>query len=372
MTDLSKDLIEKGYKIASDLTPWEKTYWYLRILVNTDRFGSLSNKPVILESLSTNLLTTYQKLLSSKDDDKTKSEILNSVLKQVISKNTNPKTKFALSADNLLTRLAIFLTSPEDYYVFAVTIKDLLIPTNSAVLKVPSTEVTDFARIYAKAILDVKKEHGLATLLLEWDSFTEDLSLNKEREIIVELYKNIKSKLPAVIKTANKESDEGQLDLVLTAVCQEYERRVGQKRKQRAGSDLEGATEFIFHYFGIPTHGAPEHFTAGIEVDNWLKDKNGWYIAISLKRTLRERWKQTYTTEVGMMDRHHIKNLVHLICNDMDLSDTKIAELGSYNHLFALPDDSPVLNKYKNHSSLGKYIFPMSSLITVVNKLIKG
>jgi len=59
------------------------------------------------------------------------------------------------------------------------------------------------------------------------------------------------------------------------------------------------------------------HFNAGIEVDNWIKDKRGWYIGISLKRTLRERWKQTQTTE-SVLTSFKIKNIIHLINNDQD------------------------------------------------------
>ena len=73
------------------------------------------------------------------------------------------------------------------------------------------------------------------------------------------------------------------------------------------------------------------------------KDKKGWYIGISLKRTLRERWKQTYTTEIGLLDRHKIKHIVHIINNDSDLSDAKVTELGSYRHLFFLHDMHPCL-----------------------------
>jgi len=41
----------------------------------------------------------------------------------------------------------------------------------------------------------------------------------------------------------------------------------------------------------IPNDGAPSHFQADLEVDNWVKTKDGWLIGISCKRTIRERWK---------------------------------------------------------------------------------
>jgi uncharacterized protein YlxP (DUF503 family) len=257
-----------------------------------------------------------------------------------------------------------------DFFIFAVAIQELLIPTNEAVTLVPTGECTDFARKYFKAILDTKKEKGLSNIVREWDVLTEDIALNKERDIIVSLFRKIKKEFNTNIAEYGIQATEEDMGIILTSICQEYERRVAQKRKQRAGNDLEGATNFILTYFDIKTSGGPEHFTAGIEVDNWIKDKQGWFIGISLKRTLRERWKQTYTTETGLYDRYKIKHIVHIINNDFDLSDSKITELGAYRHLFFVADDSNVLQELKNHVAMGKYLYPMSSLISELKNLI--
>lgn len=186
--------------------------------------------------------------------------------------------------------------------------------------------------------------------------------------MIVELLKNLRENISSELSAYSENIDNDDFDIILSAICQEYERRTGQKRKQRAGNDLESATEFIFNYFGIKTSGAPEHFTTGLEVDNWIKDKTGWYIGVSLKRTLRERWKQTYTTEIGMLDRHKIKYIIHILNNDLDLSDSKITELGSYRHLFFMSDNSAVLEKMNKHVAMGKYVFPMSKLIEKIKE----
>lgn len=70
---------------------------------------------------------------------------------------------------------------------------------------------------------------------------------------------------------------------ILTAFCQEFERRVGQKRKGRAGRGVENATSFILDYYDIKTSAAPEHFTTGLEIDRWVRTDEGWYIGISLR-----------------------------------------------------------------------------------------
>ena len=96
------------------------------------------------------------------------------------------------------------------------------------------------------------------------------------------------------------------------------------------------------------------HFTAGIEIDNWVETKSGWYIGVTLKRTLRERWKQTYTTEAEsggvfregvspshpqllkrdeFYNKHKISNILWVISEDSDLSEKKITELVSYKHI---------------------------------------
>jgi hypothetical protein len=362
----------EGYRSSADLKTWEKSYWYLRILIDTNRYGALGKNPQRLNSLQNNLLTTYSKVMGYSEPEETKIKMLDSVFKQTLFDRISEGSKTFDETTALYDRLNDFLKESKDYFILAYTIKELMVPANEAVTNVPSSEVTDFAIKYAKAVLDVKKEKGLATLIREWDSLTEDLALNKERDIIVDLFKRIKHSFKNNISAFHEEISEENLDTVLTAVCQEYERRVGQKRKQRAGKDLEGATEFIFHYFGIRTHGGPEHFTTGMEVDNWIKDRNGWYIGVSLKRTLRERWKQTYTTETGLMDRFKIKNIVHLINNDYDLSDSKIAELGAYRHLFFIADESPILANFQSHVAMGKYLYPMSSLISKINELINS
>jgi hypothetical protein len=371
---MSDDTMSAGFKTAEDLKTWEKAYWFLRILINTDRFGAFGDgkstrKTAALHKLSDALFTTYQRVVNANEHSEAeKVLILDSVLKDILFGAYPEGEKGYETALELHTRLAVFLKEPKDYYIFAFTIQKLLVPTNEAVAKIPMGEPTEYAHIYAKAVLDTKREQGLATLIREWDSMTEDLALNKERDIIVELFGKVRASLGSDIPESEQLTDFDTVS-VLTAISQEYERRAGQKRKGRAGRDLEGATDYIFKYFGLKPHGGPAHFDAAVEVDNWLMDKNGWYIGVSLKRTLRERWKQV-DAGVDVMNRFHIKHIIHLINNDKDLSDSKIAALGASRHLFFIADDSPVLKQYGHHVAMGQYLFPMSQLISKVNELI--
>lgn len=363
-----------GFKTAEELKTWEKAYWFLRILINTDRYGAFGDgknrkKTEILNLASDALFTTYHRVVNAQEHTEAeKILILDQVLKEILFGTYSEGVAGYETALELHTRLAQFLREPKDYFIFAFTIQKLLVPTNEAVSKIPMGEPTEYAHIYAKAVLDTKKEMGLATLIREWDSMTEDLALNKERDIIVELFTKVRASLGTDIPEAEQLTDIDSVT-VLTAISQEYERRAGQKRKGRAGRDLEGATEYIFKYFGLKTHGAPAHFNAAVEVDNWLMDKNGWYIGVSLKRTLRERWKQTDVGE-NTLNQFRVKHIIHLINNDKDLSDSKISTLGASRHLFFIADESPVLKAYGDHVAMGKFLFPMSKLIEKVQELI--
>ncbi|AFZ28750.1 hypothetical protein Glo7428_0136 [Gloeocapsa sp. PCC 7428] len=246
-----------------------------------------------------------------------------------------------------------------------------MLPTNEAVGKVPTDETYAFVKRYATAILDTKKEQGLVNLIRDWDDFTGMLAINKERDLIVELYRNVKENLATSLSNFEENISKSDEDVVLTALCQEYERRVAQKRKTRAGKDLESSIEFIFNYFGIQTGGKPKHFTAGLEIDNWVETKNGWYIGVTLKRTLRERWKQTYTTDDKIYVQHKISKILWVISDDSDLSEQKISELVSYRHIFFIPDNSRVLRNLCSHPNIGKYLFPITELVTQVQQLIE-
>ena len=362
----------EGYKKPSDLDSWEKAYWFMRVLIDSNRYGNFSGKAKKITSLYNNLLAGYTKVMQQDEDELTKKKILDSILVQSIFDGVDEKSKTHPKMEELYFRLQDFLITPKDYFTLAVTAGELLLPTSEAVRKVPSAEVTDFAKKFAKAVLDVKGTAGLSTIVRDWDLLTEDFAINKERDLIVELFGNIREKFGSQVISQGGKIDEKGMDIVLTAISQEYERRVGQKRKSRAGKDFESSVDYIFNYFGIKTYGQPDHFSTSMELDNWLKCKDGWYLGVSMKRTFRERWKQTLTTEIGFYDRSKIKYVLHLVNNDSDLSDAKVSEMGGYRHLFFLGDNSEALKRLSKHVALSKYVFPMSSLIDVVKNLMNN
>jgi hypothetical protein len=369
MNQTRKDLLEQGFKTYSDLKGWEKSYIFLRMLVNKDRFGGLSDNPRKADRIVEAIYDTYK--LQQHAQPQESVSVIFRVIDQLLQENGGRTSKKLSQFEHLIEVLKGIIDLPEDFLILAITIQELLIPTNGAVSKVPSAdEVVKFARIYGKALLDEKKEMGLSTIIRDWDVFTEALALNKEREIIVELIYRVRTSITTKARNKNVEITDKDLDIILTGLCQEFERRTGQKRKQRAGDDLESVTQFIFNYYNLKASPKPTHFLSGLEVDTWLKDERGWYIGVSLKRTLRERWKQTFVS-VDDMNRLKIKNVVHIINNDHDLSDSKLSEMAGHRHLFFLPDNSKILSELQNHIALGKHLFPMSEFIQQIKVLIE-
>lgn len=359
-----------NYKNKSDLTSTEKVYWYLRYLIETDRGAFAKNFDKVSElANSLGVAITSGKEFNEEEHIR----VLNNICRNVVLSASRKGTKVHLKLLSLIEGLELLTTCLDDYKTLVFCLNELMIPSNQALETVPTTEATQIAKSYAKSVLEEKGTLGLANILREWDSITLDICLNTERDIAAKLFRKVREKIEAelfFIQSQEALNNNGsskdvplESDIILSALMQEFERRLGQKRKQRSGQDLEDATAFIFDHYGISCAEKPSHFTASIEVDNWVKDKKGWYLGFSLKRTLRERWKQTLTDK-DTLTQFKIRHIIHLICNDGDLTEAKIGEMGSQRHLFFVPDNSSVLDTVKGDNVLSEYVKPMSTLIT--------
>ena len=99
-----------------------------------------------------------QKNTVKKKDYQFFQNILNDTLFDGIKEGSRKEISVSL----LFIQLKRLLLSTYDYLILALTLKELLIPTNEAIEKVPTTESTNFARKFGKAVLDVKKEMGFS------------------------------------------------------------------------------------------------------------------------------------------------------------------------------------------------------------------
>ena len=335
---------------------WDSVYWFSRMLINSDRYGGIGADSRVLQNLASSINALLENGDLKQETDAIKLDILSKTIENVLLENRRKETAKYAALLNLLDDLKIQLESIEDYKVLAFTCEKILIPINDALKQIPNDD-SAFVGSVAKALLDSKGIPGLANIINILDEVGVKGCLAAERNEIVSKFAILREQVKGFL-------DTNEQNIVLTAFCQEFERRVAQKRKGRAGRGVESITSIILNYFGIKAVHEPEHFTTGLEVDRWIKTKDGWFIGISCKRTLRERWKQAYTTDLNLLNRHKIRELWHVITFDKDLSDDKITEMGSYRAILYLPDSSEKLKHALKHPGMKNYVRPMTQFVS--------
>lgn len=342
--------------------PWDNVYWFSRMLISTDKYGGVGTDSVTLGSLVGGLRTIL-KAQSKTDGREFDASLCREFIASCLSARWG-KTKRLDRVQLLASDLGRELRDAADVNILIVACEKILIPINNALKFIPNSD-----RIFGEAIvtslLKTKGNKALSEVINLWDDLGVKGCLSAERTQIVKGFAEIR-------KFANESLTDEESAIVLSAFCQEFERRLGQKRKGRAGRGVESVTSLILDYYGIPTVDTPDHFTTGLEIDKWIRTKDGWIIGISCKRTLRERWKQAYTDNLDLLNRHKIKELWHLVAFDADLSDDKLTEMGSYRAKFYLPDESSRLHSAKAHAGMRDYVRPMSRFADDIKSLISA
>jgi len=354
-------LREMSPEYFSEVTesPWDNVYWFARMLIASDKYGGVGTDTATMLQVASAIRTTVDRLKG--EDEITAVGITMETIKGIISRRWG-QTKKSKAVEALCDDLAERLLTLKDFQVLALTCERIIVPITQALDAIPSNDRV-FAESIVEAVLKTKGESGLPTVINLWDDLGSYGCMTAERIQIVQAF--------AILRKHLAELHLGETDenLVLTAFCQEFERRVGQQRKGRAGRSVESVTSLILEHFHTgPIGEVPEHFTTGLEIDRWVRCKDGWYIGISCKRTLRERWKQAYTTDIGLLNRHKIKALWHVLTFDRDLSDDKLTEMGSHRAIFYLPDDSPRYRSASKHPGMRDYVRPMGKFVTDLQK----
>jgi hypothetical protein len=363
MNDIFDDQGSESAELIEQVSgnPWDNVYWFSRMLINSDKYGGAGSDNKTMGQIASLINLALDKTLVNE----TEQEAMN-ILKCSIEKTFTDRwqnTKKISAIKNLLKDISQKLITKKDYQIFALTCEKIMIPINIALESIPSNDL-EFAHSLAFALLQSKGENGLASVINLWDDVGSFGCMTAERAQIVRCFSVIGQQLESMDLT------EFEKDIVLTSFCQEFERRVGQKRKGRAGRGVEGVTSFILDYYKIKASEKPEHFTTGLEIDRWVKTKSGWYIGISCKRTLRERWKQAYTTDLDLLSEHKIKALWHVMTFDRDLSDDKLTEMGSHRAVFYLPDSSERYQSASKHVGMSNYVRPLTSFVQDLKKEI--
>lgn len=335
---------------------WRNCYWFARMLLNTDKYST----PGKNERLMNNLLTETEPLMTIPNlNENERYKVCRDTLMNTLRKFSEGQSKSSLQRRAFCEDIDGIIESLDDIAVFLFTVKYIVLPTNQAMKNIPDDDKT-FCREYAGKILNSLGRKHVSKVLSSWDILGVKGCLDAEREEIITGFTRLRTVLEGMRLFPRNAIED---NAILTAYVQEFERRIGQKRKRRAGGSLEDVVTFLFNFYGFKSHSQPEHFQSDIEVDKWFKCKDGWSIGISCKRTLRERWKQVSSADGGTLSTYKIREIWHLITYDHDLSDDKIVMLGRQRHIFWLDDESERYITASNHQGMKDYVRPLSKLI---------
>lgn len=350
----------KATEILSDIqNRWHNVYWFSRMLINNDKYIAVGKEPKLLSTLASSL-----RLVAKESKGKDTLNLQKQTLRNIIEERYKKTASRDNRVQRMLSELNEEINTLDDMEVFILTCENIMLPLQQAISNIPSDD-KEFTLNIAKSYLDIQGEEGLATVITLWDDLGVKGCLTAERTEIVRAFTTLR-----VLLTKDKSITEEDRDIVLTAFTQEFERRAAQKRKKRAGGSLEDVTDFILGYYKIKRAEAPSHFQADLEVDNWVKAKDGWLIGISCKRTIRERWKNV-SSSTEVYNRFKVKYIFHVVTFDEDLSDDKLTLLGEQRQIFYLPDNSRRLKYASEHVGLKNYVRPISQLINDIRKELK-
>jgi len=350
----------KANEILNDIqNRWHNVYWFSRMLINNDKYVAIGKEPKLLSTLASSL-RIVAKESNGKDTLNLQKQTLRNIIEERYQKTTSKDNR----VQKMLSDLDEEIRTIDDIYVFILTCEHIMLPLHQAIANIPSDD-KEFTLNIAKSYLDIKGEQGLATVINLWDELGVRGCLTAERTEIIRAFTTLR-----VLLAKDESMNEEERDIVLTSFVQEFERRAAQKRKKRAGGSLEDVTDFILGYYKIKRAEAPSHFQADLEIDNWVKAKDGWLIGISCKRTIRERWKNV-SSSIEIYNRFKVKYIFHIVTFDEDLSDDKLTLLGEQRQIFYLPDNSRRLKYASQHIGLKNYVRPISQFINDIRKELK-
>ena len=351
--------------VKIEASPFKNVYWFSRYLLDTDQYGGIGRNKEMRLLKQVSFIENITSDTTLTDDEKfvvAKKSLLTDIY-TMASGGTKVGQKYAAFAQLLDNELCNII----DVIVFCITVKYIVSPINKAMAMIPSDDY-EFSTKTARAILDTYGQNKVGAVIKAWDNLGLKGCLNAERAVIVDAF----SQLTYNVSKLNVDHKSLDDNIIFTAFVQEFERRVGQKRKTRGGHSLESVVNFLFEYFKIKSSRRPSHFDQDIEVDQWFRCNDGWSIGISCKRTLRERWKQLSQADRGTLSHFKIREIWHLITFDSDLTDDKIVRLGEQSQVFYLLDDSPVYERCMKHSGMSSYVRPLSHLITDIHQAMQN
>ena len=238
----------------------------------------------------------------------------------------------------------------------ALFIVDCILPlTNELLLEVSGFEVCEATG--KKMSEKFPDSNVIDDFFLVWDRLSIEACMELESKISQKMVYSLCDRL-------KKSSVNTEFHLLLGVALQEFERRLGQLRKQRAGNDLESSLKWLLKRHSLNSVGRSFNITPILELDNAIRLESGSILGFSLKRTLRERWKQIVPSREELR-KHGILRIYQVVCNVDDLSATKVSEIGERGGVVVVPD-----SLFSNYLSTGSenHIIPSSELIPDIKR----
>jgi hypothetical protein len=306
-------------------------------------------------------------ILSTIEDGQNKGETVSEIINQIDRKlaPNSPSAKQKDKLDFISKLLRQCVDSQVGLTILTALCRDVAPLCNAAVEKIPSKEFLREARKIAEDDLKKYGDAAIETIISNWDDFTYTSCLTKENDIGRDLMVQLSADLE---KYTNSISSE-VIDHLISGSLQEFERRAGQKRKGRAGDDLQQSVEVIMNHLGVNLDPIPQHLTGILEADHVIKDNRHMCI-VSCKRTGRERVKQV-SVELQELQRHRIRKIIWFF-TDFDQSENRIEDLGVRGSIFYLPDSSHDYKRFSTNRITSPYIFPISQIRLSLPKLLRG
>lgn len=228
--------------------------------------------------------------------------------------------------------------------------------SNAAIKAIPSGEVMTEAKDLAKKQLLSQGDSAIPELFSNWDSITYHACLAKENDLAVKLESDITSRLNQL----STNMDSSVKAAIKVACLQEFERRAGQKRKQRAGEDLQQAVQTVFEHIGVNFAPNPSLVTGTLEADLIVSGNSGWKVIVSCKRTGRERVKQVSVDQNELL-RNRITKVIWFF-TEFDQTNNRVTDLGIRGSIFYLPDDSSDFQRLSSNAATAPYVRPLSGI----------
>jgi hypothetical protein len=135
----------------------------------------------------------------------------------------------------------------------------------------------------------------------------------------------------------------------------EFEHRAAQSRKARAGNSFERAVPFLLNKIGIPCEKPLKEDRDRFKKIDFIIPSVAYArthmdeaIFLSIKRTIRERWRQV------SIEKNMGYVLLVSMSDEKDLSEAKIGDLDNDHIMLYVPDEIKALDKYRQFSNLRK------------------